>query len=222
MAVDALAPDGPAAFSPDPPPEQIARLRVLVVDAQEVVHLGLRQVLGRETWIARCIGTTGVAQAVALASRYEPHLAIVGLQVEGRSWPEVCDRLGAARPGMRLMLLSGGETIPRHLAQARGVDGVVCTNQPARAISLAVRLAAKGHSVFPRDVGLDGLELSDRERQVLDLMALGRTNREIAGELFLSPDTVKFHTGRLYRKLDARNRTDAVQRARRVGLLTGR
>jgi DNA-binding NarL/FixJ family response regulator len=221
MAVDVFEPNQPAAYCSGSPLERVARLRVLVVDSHEVVHLGLRQVLGREPWIARCIGTTGVAQAIALACRYEPHLAVVGLQVDGRPWPEVCARIRHACPGIRLMLLSGGETIPRHLAQTHGVDGVVCTDQPAREISLAVHRAARGQSVFPLDAGFDGLELSERERQVLDLLALGRTNREIAGELFLSPDTVKFHTRRLYRKLDARNRTDAVQRARRMGLLTG-
>ena len=61
--------------------------------------------------------------------------------------------------------------------------------------------------------------LSEREREVLDLVAAGSTNREIAQALFLSPHTVKEHTSALYRKLGARNRAEAVQRAQRVGLL---
>jgi two-component system response regulator DesR len=61
--------------------------------------------------------------------------------------------------------------------------------------------------------------LTDREREVLELMASGATNREIAGSLYLSPNTVKEHTSGLFRKLGVRNRTEAVQRAQRMGLL---
>jgi two-component system response regulator DesR len=61
--------------------------------------------------------------------------------------------------------------------------------------------------------------LSRRERDVLDLIAAGSTNREIAAALYLSPHTVKEHTSALYRKLQARNRAEAVQRAQRIGLL---
>ena len=60
--------------------------------------------------------------------------------------------------------------------------------------------------------------LSPREREVLDLIARGSTNREIAAALHLSPHTIHEHTSSLYRKLGARNRADAVQRAARLGL----
>jgi two-component system response regulator DesR len=62
--------------------------------------------------------------------------------------------------------------------------------------------------------------LSDREREVLNLIATGATNREIASRLFLSPYTIKEHTSAVYRKLDVRNRAEAVQRGQRLGLLT--
>jgi two-component system response regulator DesR len=62
--------------------------------------------------------------------------------------------------------------------------------------------------------------LSEREREVLELIAGGATNPEIAKQLFLSPHTVKEHTSTLYRKLKVRNRAEAVQRAQRLGLIT--
>ena len=62
--------------------------------------------------------------------------------------------------------------------------------------------------------------LTDREREVLGLIAAGSTNREIAEQLYLSPHTVKEHTSAVYRKLQARNRAEAVQRAQRIGLLS--
>jgi DNA-binding NarL/FixJ family response regulator len=64
-----------------------------------------------------------------------------------------------------------------------------------------------------------GPGLSPREQEVLELVATGATNREIAERLHLSPHTVKEHTSALYRKLQARNRADAVLRAQRLGIL---
>ena len=61
--------------------------------------------------------------------------------------------------------------------------------------------------------------LSQRELEVLHVMALGRTNQEIARQLIVSPGTVKAHTASIYRKLDVANRTEAVARARQLGLL---
>ena len=61
--------------------------------------------------------------------------------------------------------------------------------------------------------------LTEREREVLDLVAGGATNREIAERLFLSPHTIKEHTSSLYRKLGVRNRAEAVQKAQRLGLI---
>jgi two-component system response regulator DesR len=76
-----------------------------------------------------------------------------------------------------------------------------------------------GMTVFAPDRDHHGTLLSERERQVLHLIAGGATNREIAERLFLSPHTVKDHTSTLYKKVKAKNRADAIQRAQRLGLL---
>ena len=77
-----------------------------------------------------------------------------------------------------------------------------------------------GRTVFPPTDASPAPRLTQREQEVLDLIARGATNREIAATLFLSPHTVKEHSSSLYRKLDARNRAEAVVRAQRLGLLT--
>ena len=71
----------------------------------------------------------------------------------------------------------------------------------------------------PSESGGGGPRLTDCEREVLDLIGSGATNREIAERLFLSPHTVKEHTSSLYRKLSVRNRAEAVQKAQRLGLI---
>jgi len=82
-----------------------------------------------------------------------------------------------------------------------------------------VRHVGLGGSVFERQDRAGVLGLSEREREVLGLMAAGSTNPEIAAALHLSPHTIKEHTSALYRKLEVRNRTEAVQKAQRLGLL---
>ena len=74
-------------------------------------------------------------------------------------------------------------------------------------------------TLFPPKVDQPAPLLTEREREVLSLIAAGCTNREIAEQLYLSPHTVKEHTSALYRKLSARNRAEAVQLAQRMGLL---
>ncbi|MEZ0293074.1 MAG: response regulator transcription factor, partial [Solirubrobacteraceae bacterium] len=82
----------------------------------------------------------------------------------------------------------------------------------------AVRMVGLGMTVFRPNEQPAGPALTEREREVLDLIAGGATNREIAEQLFLSPHTVKEHTSSLYRKLSVRNRAEAVQKAQRLGL----
>jgi DNA-binding NarL/FixJ family response regulator len=83
-----------------------------------------------------------------------------------------------------------------------------------------VRTEAEAHS--PPDLvpeGSEGADITDREREVLALLGTGRTQAEIAKELFVAPGTVKAHVNNIYRKLGARNRTEALARARELGLL---
>jgi two-component system response regulator DesR len=86
-------------------------------------------------------------------------------------------------------------------------------------VARAVRMVGLGMTVFEPQRDKTVANLTEREREVLDLVAQGATNREIAEQLFLSPHTVKEHTSSLYRKLKARNRAEAVQRAQRLGLI---
>jgi two-component system response regulator DesR len=105
-------------------------------------------------------------------------------------------------------------------ARAAGASGFVSKDWEAKDVARAVRAVGMGQTMFAPASQLPAPLLSEREREVLDLIAAGSTNREIASTLYLSPHTVKEHTSALYRKLGARNRAEAVQRAQRVGLLS--
>ncbi len=196
------------------------RLRVLVVDDHDVVQWGFRLMLGELPWVARCLSARTGDEALDLTRRYEPDVALVDLFLGAESGPDVCERLLAERPELRVLLISGAGRISAATAAACGASGFVPKDWPAADVARAVRMVALGIPLFEEALPDSApIQLTGREREVLARVAGGATNREIAAELHLSPHTVKEHTSALYRKLDVRNRAEAVQRAQRLGLL---
>ncbi len=195
------------------------RLRVLVVDDHDVVHWGFRVMLGEQPWVQRCLAARSGAEALELLRSFRADVALVDLFLAGESGADVCDSIRRASPSTRVLLISGAGRMSPAAARAAGASGFVSKDWEARDVARAVRAVGMGMTMFAPTSEQPAPLLSEREREVLDLIAAGSTNREIAERLFLSPHTVKEHTSALYRKLRARNRAEAVQRAQRVGLL---
>jgi two-component system response regulator DesR len=193
-------------------------LRVLIVDDHDVVQWGFRLMLGSHPWVQRCLSAHSGPEAYELAARYEPDVAVIDLFVGSESGPEICERLLELAPATRILLISGASRISADAARAAGAHGFIPKDLPAADVARAVRMVALGMTVFQPAEEAGEAELSGREREVLTLIAGGSTNRQIASALHLSPHTVKGHTSSLYRKLDAKNRAEAVQRAQRLGL----
>jgi DNA-binding NarL/FixJ family response regulator len=196
-------------------------IRVLVVDDHDVVHWGLRIMLERQPWVECSYSAHNAAEALASATRDEIDLALVDLFVGAESGPEICEQLHVVRPGVRVLLISGAGQISPRAAAACGASGFVSKDWRGSDIVRAVGVVASGRSVFEEDGGAPEADpgLSERERQVLGLVAAGATNREIAEQLHLSPYTVKEYASTLYRKLEVRNRLEAVKRAEKLGLI---
>jgi DNA-binding NarL/FixJ family response regulator len=195
------------------------RISVLVVDDHDVVHWGFRLMLSQQPWVERCLSAHTGREALALAARYRPHVALVDLFIGEESGAQICEQLRAAEPATRVLLFSGAGEISPHAARAAGASGFAYKDWPARRIAAAVRAVGLGKTTFDRHERPGTLGLSARERAVLELMASGATNPEIADALALSKHTIKEHTSAVYRKLGVRNRTEAVQRAQRLGLV---
>ncbi len=195
------------------------RLRVLVVDDHDVVHWGFRVLLGEQPWVERCLAARTGAEALELVTTFRPDVALVDLFLVGESGADVCDSIRRASPATRVLLISGAGRMSPAAARAAGASGFVSKDLEAREVARAVRMVGLGMTMFAPTAEQPVPLLTEREREVLDLIAAGSTNREIAQRLYLSPHTVKEHTSVLYRKLGARNRAEAVQRAQRVGLL---
>ena len=210
-----------SAAQPQPPgPAADRKLRVLVVDDHDVVHWGFRVLLGEQPWVERCLAARTGDEALRLLPSLRPDVALVDLFLAGESGADVCDSIRKASPSTRVLLISGAGRMSPAAARAAGASGFVSKDWDAREVARAVRMVGSGMTVFEPTSEQPAPMLSEREREVLDLIAAGSTNREIAEQLFLSPHTVKEHTSAVYRKLQARNRAEAVQRAQRIGLLS--
>jgi DNA-binding NarL/FixJ family response regulator len=168
------------------------RAGVLLVDSLDVVHLGLRVLLGRQPWVTRVLSARRGADAVLLAERHRPAVALVDLFVGEEYGIHICEAIHDRAPDVRVLLTSSSATLTQHAARVAGAAGFVSK---------------------------DGA-LSRRQQEILNLMAEGATNAGIADTLGLSVDTVKHHTTLIYRRLDVPNRAAAVHLAQRLGLLT--
>jgi two-component system response regulator DesR len=195
------------------------KLRVLVVDDHDVVHWGFRVLLGEQSWVERCLAARTGEEALELVRTLRPHVALVDVFLAGESGADVCKSIREVSPSTRVLLISGAGRMSPAAARAAGASGFVSKDLEARDLAAAVRMVGLGMTMFARKAEQPQPLLSEREREVLDLIAAGSTNREIAEQLYLSPHTIKEHTSALYRKLGARNRAEAVQLAQRIGLL---
>jgi two-component system response regulator DesR len=201
-------------------PRQTSRpLRVLVVDDHDVVQWGFRVLLGEQPWVERCLSARTGEEALALTRSFQPDVALVDLFLAGESGADLCASIRAASPSTRVLLISGAGRMSPAAARAAGASGFVSKDTDAEEVVSAVRAVGMGMTMFRPKAEQPEPLLTEREREVLALIAAGSTNREIAQRLYLSPHTVKEHTSALYRKLNARNRAEAVQRAQRIGLL---
>jgi DNA-binding NarL/FixJ family response regulator len=193
-------------------------LRVLIVDDHAVVQWGFKVLLGRQRWVHRCVVASDPDEGLAAAEQLKPDVALVDLFLGERSGAELCEAIRAVSPRTRVLLISGVGWISPQAAKAAGASGFVSKDWSADEVAMAVRMVGKGMTVFGRQEEAPATPLSEREREVLILIASGRTNREIAAQLFLSPHTVKEHASSLYRKLGVKNRAEAARRAERLGL----
>jgi DNA-binding NarL/FixJ family response regulator len=191
---------------------------VIVVDDHDVVHWGFRVLLDRQSWVSRCDAASNAASALELIAGHRHDVALVDLFLGQSSGAELCGEIHAVSPDTDVLLVSGAGSISAAVARAAGASGFVSKDLSAKDVINAVRMVSLGIEVFGSDRPKAG-GLSAREEEVLALIAGGSTNAEIAGRLFLSPHTVKDHTSSIYKKLNVRNRAEAVRRAQRIGLL---
>ena len=213
-----ISASGTASAGQDEGRQDGPRMRILVVHQEQLVHLGFRALLGRLPWVERCLWAVTAEEVSDNCRRYEPHVAVVEIDRDLASGLATCRDIRARSPRTRTLLL-GSVPPPLKAMRSAGAAGFVARTADVRAMTRALRDVAAGRTVLPAERSRPDV-LLPRERDVLEHIARGATNCEIASALFVHPDTVKRHTRSAFRKLGARNRAQAVGVAHRLGVLS--
>jgi DNA-binding NarL/FixJ family response regulator len=212
-------------------------LRVVVVDDQELVRAAVKQSL--EAAEIEVIGEAEDGEsAVRLVSQLAPEVVVMDLGLPGMSGIEATRKLATIAPVCRILVLTGsGEQHDVMDAIMAGACGYLLKDAKQEEIADAVRAAAAGESVISRSVAgrlLDEVRgrdsavepgeairatLTERELEVLKLVASGKENNEIARDLFISPKTVQNHISSILAKLQLENRIQAAVAAVRSGIV---
>jgi two-component system, NarL family, response regulator DevR len=212
-----------------------APVRILVVDDHTIVRQGLRSILDLEPDFTVVGEAADAEQAVAETARLSPDVVLLDLMLSDRAPAEgldVCSELRDRHPGVSVVVLT--TFLDERLllgALRRGASGYALKDVDAVELARIIRSVHGGQSAFdPRSArlvvrslrgepGPPGKPLSDRELEVVRLVAKGATNLRVARELYVSESTVKYHLRTAMRKLGASDRTELVYRASARGLL---
>lgn len=227
---------GTAATRSGPGPAGVAArpIRIVLVDDHSIMRQGLRAVLEREDDL-RIVGEAGSApEAFAAVATGRPQVVLLDLKLASGPQTdglEVCRKLCADHPGIGVLVLTtfAEDRLVVESVQA-GARGYVVKDVDTTELVRAIRAVSRGESAFDArsasamvrslSGGMPDRErLTDRELDVLRLLARGLSNRAIGAELFISETTVKFHVGNLMRKLMVSRRAEAVYAATKLGLL---
>ncbi|GAA1915048.1 response regulator transcription factor [Nocardioides marmoribigeumensis] len=209
--------------------------RLLLVDDHPLFLDGVRAALASHPDLEVVAEAHTVAEARALAVEHRPDVVLMDLNLPDGSGIDATRDLLAAHPDLHVLVITmSAEDDAVVAAMRNGARGYVVKGAGRTDLIQAVTTVAAGGAVFSPTVAarlgdfFTGLaaqpgrevfpQLSEREREVLDLVARGWDNRRIAQRLFLSDKTVRNHVSSVLTKLDAGDRTEAVQRARRAGL----
>ena len=213
-------------------------IRVLLADDHAVLRAGLRALLEKEPGLV-VVGEAGTGnEAVALAKTARPHVVLMDLAMPGIGGIEATRRIVALGLGVKVLVLTG---LPQELqlsdALEAGASGFMQKIAPVEQLTRAIRVVADDRLFLDEDAArlmvlhryrkagqaddekVTAERLSDRERQVLALLALGHSSKEIGLKLSVSPRTVDEYRARLKDRLGLQRRPELVRFALRTGIL---
>ncbi|QDE33385.1 response regulator transcription factor [Microbacterium foliorum] len=206
-------------------------IRLVIADDHPIVRAGLTALFSLEADLEVVAEAGTPEEAVACAERENPDVVLMDLQFGSQSPSTGVDatrRIRALEAPPYVLVLTNYDSDADILgAVEAGASGYLLKDAPPHELTAAVRAAAAGESALAPVIAsrlLDRMRaprvsLSSREIEVLELVAAGRSNSEVADELFVSETTVKSHLAHIFSKLDVSSRTAAVSVAREKGIL---
>lgn len=210
-------------------------VRVLLVDDHQLVRSAVAQQLKGDPVIEICGEASDSEQALELATREEPDVVVMDIEMPGLICFDAARRIRARSPKTRIIFLSGFSH-DSYIEQALEVEarGYVTKAEPTEVLAKAILEVADGGSFFSQEVqdrlivDAGGVRLSGgntvasrltrREHEVLRYLARGMSKKEVAATMHLSPKTIENHTSNLMSKLDIHDRVELCRYAIREGL----
>lgn len=209
-------------------------VKVLVVDDHEMVRRGIRKMIEIEKGITVVGEAANGDEAVAAALKAHPDVVLMDIQMPGMNGLEATRRILQAKPQVAIIMLTVYDDDEYVLEAIKsGAMGYLLKDLDATALVAAIRKVATGESLIDQDVAARLLQdmvrktmpgaspasaLTEREREILEAIAGGMANKEIADKLSISERTVKNHITNIFKKIDVHDRTQAAIFAIREGL----
>jgi len=206
-------------------------IRILVADDHPIVREGLVAILSTQPDFQVVGEAASGVEVVQLVQKLNPDVILLDLEMPEMDGVQALEQVRQDHSQLQAIVFTAFDTDERILAAVRaGAKGYLLKGSPREEIFRAVRLASQGGSLLQPVIASKLLQhvaeshadlpvLTHREKQVLELLAKGKTNKEISVALVISERTTKFHVSALLRKLGAGNRTEAVASAARLGLI---
>lgn len=204
-------------------------MRVLIVDDHQMFAESLGRLISTRDGIGEVAHARSVADARSAATRMVPQLAIVDWNLPDGLGSDAIRAIRAAAPTVKVIVLTGASSSTVGSALDAGADGFLTKDRAADELFHAIDTVGRGEVSLTSEALQEVLQrhlepapevaLSDRELEIVRLLAAGRSNKDIATELFLSPNTVRNHVQRISKKLGAHSRLETVVLSVRAGLI---
>jgi two-component system, NarL family, response regulator len=203
-----------------------SKLRLILADDHALVREGLSLILDTVPDMTIVAHASTGEEAIDLFLKHEPDLLLLDIHMPGEGGLNAVKRILKNRPHARILILTAYDTEEDiYRSMLAGAGGYILKDTPPAELISAIRTVASGQRFMSRSAGaklagrIGAPELTNRELVILQCVASGRANKEIAAQLGVSEGTVKSHVNKIMRKLGAVSRTDAALVGLRKGLV---
>jgi two-component system, NarL family, response regulator DevR len=197
-------------------------VRVLLVDDHAVVRVGMRSLLEKSDTILVCGEAGTLEETYKMVKAYKPDVVLLDMKLPDGDGAHGCKEIKALHPESKVIILTAySEEYTLMEAIKAGVDGYLLKNIDSGAIILAINNVIKGEAALDKSVTNSvfnhirdslinhDIGLTDKEKDILELISYGKTNKEIAAILFISEKTVRNYVSIIMKKINVTNRTEA-------------
>ncbi len=201
----------------------MAKIRLMIVDDHEVVRLGMRTAIEPEADMGVVGEASNGAEALAKVDVLAPHVILMDVRMEKMGGIEACREIKSGHPDIAILMITSYSDADAVVASVlAGASGYLLKNVSRAELLRAIRHVASGQTLLDATIaqqamdalangpGSAGSELTEREREVLALVARGYTNKQIAEKLFVSEKTARNHVSHILEKLGLSRRSEAA------------